>query len=351
MLKEILVWWSRQMRDLLPDHWLGRWDDRSGALLVEPAESDSGLPPYRGVALRERRSGTERLLGRFALDPAGLNDLRQMISRRRPKRSVLLLPQDALLERTVFLPLAAERDWTSVMRFEMDRLTPFSASDVFWSGIVPGRDRPQGRLQLLLSLVPRAGVDQLLASLALAGLRPDAMQALAPDGQIRSIGLERMASRGMIWLHRAVAAISAICAALALAAVALPFLMQSRELHRVDSLIAALNPTVQQAEALRRTALERAARNSAIAARRQGSGDAMAVLAAVTDALPDDTYLQELSLDHGRLNLAGQSGEAARLIAVLTGNGRIRNPVFSAPVTRNEVVHADVFSIRAEVGP
>jgi general secretion pathway protein L len=351
MLKQILVWWSRQMRDLLLDHWLGRWGERSGALLVEPAEADAGPVVYDGIKLHERRGGRQRLLGRFALDPGGLNALRPLLARRRSRRAMLLLPPEVLLERTVFLPLAAERDWATVMRYEMDRLTPFSASDVFWSGTVTSRDRAQGRLELRLSLVPRAGIDALLASLAQIGLRPDSMQARMPDGQVRLIGLDRADSRGNVWLRRAVFGGSVVCAALAVAAVVLPFVLQSLALQRDDMRIARLQPAVDQVEALRHAALERAARNAGIAARRQGSGDAVAVLAAVTEALPDDTFLQELSLDHGRLSLAGQSGEAARLIAVLTSNGRIRNPVFSAPVTRNEMVHADLFSIRAEINP
>jgi hypothetical protein len=46
--------------------------------------------------------------------------------------------------------------------------------------------------------------------------------------------------------------------------------------------------------------------------------------------------------------MSGQSATAARLISALAADPAIRNPAFSAPVTRNETTHTDLFSIRAE---
>jgi general secretion pathway protein L len=77
----------------------------------------------------------------------------------------------------------------------------------------------------------------------------------------------------------------------------------------------------------------------------------LAVLAAVTDIVPDDTWLTELSLRQGRLSLGGQSPAAARLIPALAADPMFRNPAFAAPVTRAPDGHADLFVIRAELAP
>ena len=51
------------------------------------------------------------------------------------------------------------------------------------------------------------------------------------------------------------------------------------------------------------------------------------------------------------LTLAGQSAAAARLIPALTAAPTLRDPAFSAPITRNEATQAELFSIRAMVAP
>ena len=71
----------------------------------------------------------------------------------------------------------------------------------------------------------------------------------------------------------------------------------------------------------------------------------------MTRLLPDDTYLTEAELRQRKVTLTGRSGGAARLIGLLAADGRFRNPAFAAPVTRVETLHAEVFTIVAEVGP
>ena len=53
--------------------------------------------------------------------------------RQRAGRVILRPDPAAVLERNVMLPLAAEHDVSRVLRYEMDRLTPFTAEQVFWS--------------------------------------------------------------------------------------------------------------------------------------------------------------------------------------------------------------------------
>jgi general secretion pathway protein L len=345
MLQEILIWWLQQMRDLLPKRWLDRSAHHAGALIIAPGPNDDS------VVLRWRRRGGEQSLGAFLLNAPGLISIKHTLARIRPARCVLLLPPERLLERIVSLPLAVERDWPRVMRFEMDRLTPFAASDVFWAGTVMRRDRAQGRLELRLSLVPRAPLQLLLNALAQAGAQPEVLQTEMPDGQNRLIALERAPSRAATWRHRAFAGGMGVCALLAVTAMLLPFVLQLLALRRTDAQIKALRPEVTQAEAMRHGLLERTAGRDALAARRRQNGDPLAVLAAVTDALPDDSYLTELVLDQTRLSITGQSAAAARLISALAASPRLRNPVFTAPVTRNEAGRTDLFSIRAETVP
>jgi general secretion pathway protein L len=78
-------------------------------------------------------------------------------------------------------------------------------------------------------------------------------------------------------------------------------------------------------------------------------GNALQAMAAVTQALPDDTYLTQLTLHERRLMLTGRSAEAARLISALSSGPSLHDPAFAAPVTRTGGDHGDEFTIRAEL--
>ena len=87
------------------------------------------------------------------------------------------------------LPLAAERDLARVLGYEMDRLTPFRADEVFFSAAIAGRDRARGQLRARLFLVPRAAVAPLLALLREAGAPPPELEATDETGALRPIPL------------------------------------------------------------------------------------------------------------------------------------------------------------------
>lgn len=339
MLRDVVLWWARQMRAVLPQRLLPS-TDRADALLI------AAQPPHLLLTLRRR--GRETLLGRF-----GMNDdsLAAAVSalRRRPRRVILRIGSDELLERPVELPLAAERDLDSVVGYEMDRLTPFAAADAVWQAVVTRRDPAQRRLWLRLTLVPRRTLQPCLDRLARAGLAPAWLEAVAADGSPRRIMLAGKATRGLGGRATAVAAVAV--AVLALATVVTPFAMQSLASAATESAIQALAPRVARAEALRQRQADGAAGAGALAAERARVGNVLQVLAAVTDIVPDDTWLSDLSLRQGKLSLSGQSPAAARLIPALAADPSFRNPAFAAPVTRAPDGHADLFVIRTELAP
>jgi general secretion pathway protein L len=84
---------------------------------------------------------------------------------------------------------------------------------------------------------------------------------------------------------------------------------------------------------------------------RTAAGDPLAALAALTAALPDDTYLTELQQQGHKVTFGGRSAAASRLIGAIAKSSELRNPVFVAPVTRVEATHQEVFSISAETQP
>ena len=340
MIELFLAWWAQHLLAWLPARLRGA-GRQPDALIAE-------MLPEGGVSLLARRGGRETALGSFGPGAAGEAALQDTLGSRRGPL-VLRPPPGVLLQRPVELPLAAERELGQVLRYEMDRLTPFALDEVHWGWAVERRDRIRGRVHVLLLVAPKAALAPVLAVLRRAGASPEALETAGAVPH--AIPLDPGRPGQERWRRRVLAVAAAGCAVLAVVAVGLPFVQQSLAMGTVDRRIKALRPQVDQAQALRRRIASGAAGADVLATQRAATGDAMAVLATVTDVLPDDTYLAELTV-HGRvLTFSGQSGAAARLISALSANPALRDPAFIAPVTRNETAKADQFSIRAELAP
>jgi general secretion pathway protein L len=346
MLTEALHWWAARMGELLPDALMQRPSVLSDAVIVVP-EAEPGEP----ATLLLRHNRQESRLGVFVAGLTGREALRALLNRQAGRREVRLRPPaGALLERQVTLPSAAEPELRRVLGFEMNRLTPFGVDDVFWTWRILAHDRVHHRLNIRLSLVLREPLRPLIAALTQAGLPPTALETKAGSGPPLVIPLRQDAAGGG-WRGHTTVVLASVCGMLVMTAIALPFVLQSLALRQQDDRIAAVQPQVTQAEALRgRLAASRLGQD-AIAAARTKFGDTLQVLAAVTQLLPDDTYLVDLALRDRKLAITGQSASAARLIGALARDPSFHNAGFAAPVTRNPAGDRDVFAIRADVGP
>jgi general secretion pathway protein L len=343
IVREYVAWWARQMRDLLPGPFGAADGETQDALIVVPAADDAGL----SAALRRDAQPTP--LGRFAADRAGVAALRDAAGLGgRPIAVWLRLPAAALLEKQLTFPLAAERELRRALTYEMDRETPFTADEVWWSWRVDQRDKARGQLRLTLFLIPKSAGEAVIALLRQGGLNPTGVAAPGADGELRQIPLSgetdiRPAQSG--WVRP----LAIACAALALVAVILPFARQSLSLSRADGRIAELKNQVDAVQQLRRRLDNVAGAGASAAMEQAGSTDVLKALAETTRILPDDTHLVDFSLHRRKLSLSGQSADAARLIGLLAGDPFFKDPAFAAAVTRQPGSKLDSFAINAEV--
>lgn len=334
MLRDVLSWWLQQLAALLPRRLFG--DSRFGdAVLVRPQAG--------ALVASLRRRGVESLLGPLEPGSPALRRLRGKAS----VAVVLALPAAALLQQSTTLPLAAERELDAVLGHEMDRLTPFRAADVYWGWRLDARDRAAGRLRLRLLLVPKRAIAASLDRLTAAGLRPAALE-IGSGGTVEHLPLQPPgATAGS---RRSARAAGWVCAALAVALLAVPLLRQEWAIDRAQARVADLRPEVALVDALRRRVANNDTAANLFIAESARIGSPLRAIAAVTAALPDDTSLTSLSMRERRLSLSGLSAGAARLIAALSANPDLRDPAFDAPVTRVGD-RSDLFSIRATLAP
>ncbi len=339
MLVEFFTWWRQHLLELVPERFREGADGQANALVV-----DATMPGV--LTLHRRRRGVEARAGGVRLDEPGLPALRAAINQRANGEPLLLrLAASSLLERPVTLPLAAERDPERVLGYEMERLTPFAADEVYWGWSVLARDRARARLMVRLTFVPRAVVNELIETLNAAGGRPSLIEAQTPAG-LRSIRLQHDRPSGRAALFTGRNAAYGLAALLVLVIVS-PFLRQSLEMGEAQGRLDALAPRMRLVDQLHKRIAGAGAGGEAVVAETRRLGDMLGALAAVTDLLPDDSYLTEFNTRERKMTLSGMSSSAPKLISALSGGTRVKNPAFTAPVTREN--NHDVFSIRADL--
>ena len=336
MLIEFAEWWVSQMRSLLPAGLLPA-ATLPDARIIAIEQLDAQGRPQGAILLR--RNGLETAIANLDLEHGAVT---QPANAPASLATGLRLPGLSMLVRDVVLPLAAARNVEAVIGFEMDKLTPFAADELFWGIGSVKPDRANGRLSVQLFFVLRAQLENLLQALRRIGLTPSFIEAEGSTGRIDLVAEHRPAK------HWKQTALAALCAVLLLGCLASPFLRQQFALDAAARDIAAITPAAQAAQNLRRQ-LEIAASGQAAIADARRSGDALEVLASLTDALPDDTWLSDLLLKSGDLTFDGRSGNAAALIGRLSAVHGLNNPSFTAPVTRTADGTADEFSMHATV--
>ncbi len=342
MISSILAWWLGQLADLLPAR-LWRSAATSDALVIAPI---GPLDHAGAITVALRRNGEVAQLGEFALHAAELSDL--------PRSSnwpaVLRLTRTDVLEKTLILPLAAQADLNQVLAFEMGLETPFEPEDLYWNHRVETVDRQHGRLVVRLMLLPKATLGPLLSTLAQVGILPRWVEVSEGREVWPVLPLDGEGARPQHRSRRLFWPAAVCCGLLAFGVIATPFVRQAAELAALDRQVAAGRSAAAQAQRLR-DEIDQLSGSAELVKRELGkAGRPLEVLASVTRVLPDDTYLTEIGLRQRKLTLSGRSAGAARLIGALAADG-FRNPTFAAPVTQLEALHAEVFSIIAEVAP
>lgn len=346
MVQEFLVWWGEQLLSLIPEGLRRSLSGADQTVVLRYRTAEDDTVAVIDAELRNGRSSGG--LGRFRLDDDGLAALRATIDRVRAGTAVLLqLPPGMLLEKQLQIPLAAQRDLAQVVRYEIDRETPFAVDEVYWSVTVLARNRALGQLTSCLTLAVKADLDPVLDALHGSGIKPTALVERI-DG--RRIALGAKASMRAVLAdptgHGRVPLYAGLAAVLAMAAIVGPFIRQDVTRASLDARIAGLQADADTALALRR---QNGGAATDLGDPQTASGNPLLVLAAVTDALPDDTYLSDFTQHHREIGLIGQSRDAAALIQRLSDNTVLRDPGFSAPVTRDPGTGVDNFAIKLGV--
>ena len=347
-IPRFLRWWGGELRACLPQRWRQQFVVEESLLLLRREDASVVLERQRGAGVTE--------LGRFDLAPAdalpvaidnalGDND--------RNLRRILLLPGNLVLRRVLTLPAAVQENLRTVLGFELDRQTPFKPDQVNFDSRILPHEAAAKQISVELALVTRERMQAALTEID--GLAATLSGVDAIDGNGRRMGFNflpaaQRVSRRNTWL----------LLMLGLGAAALLFLLigmariTSNRAAAVEQLTAEVEARRDEARKVQklRDELDAAAAGAnflAIEKARQPS--TLLLLDELTRLLPDDTFLERLSVSRGELSINGQSSQAPKLVELLQASKLLRSPALSGPIQPNARSGKDTFNITAGYGP
>lgn len=347
-----LRWWGRALASWLPLRWRRVLGFDHGRLLLQVDRDE--------LQLRLQQLGELRDLGRVPLPAASAgaeaivvgDPLASLLTAQTADlpRWLLLAPAYGL-RRRINLPAAAAERLRDVVGFEIERQTPFTADAVAFDARVLGRRESDGQLEAELVAVPRRVLDPQMA--ALGPLAPTLAGIDVADDS-GPLGVNLLAPSQRRRYRDPWAPWNLALAAVALVAVAglLWQLLANRRAaaEAFEQRIAVQAEAAKRAGAQRQQLVHLIEGQAFLDRARAQRPTTVEVIDELTRRLPDDTYLEKLSVDDDELMLIGLSREAAALIGRLQDSELWQSPALAGALQPDPGSGRDRFTLVADLG-
>lgn len=343
---QFFKWWGEELRNALPSQLRTRMQYARRKLLMQAGDSEILFSVDNAKAIQSldevsveqdlqlQQQRVRELLQRHELTEVGRD---------------LLLPEDVVLHTDVVMPLATEANLRQALSYEMDRHTPFRAEEVFYSWRGMKRDREAGQLHFELYVTPREPVEKQIEQLKRLGLAPTGVDVITSDGPL-GLNLLPPALRYHVVNQRA-----RLNWTLGLIAVFLLIFVMAQSLWLREHQLEAVGDAIEnvRAEALAVQQIRKQIDDASEAAgflqnRKIENGYKLEMLAELTRILPEDTYLDRLSMRQGTTQIQGKSGNAQALIELMNDSEFFENASFRGPTRLDNRSGKEIFDLTAD---
>jgi general secretion pathway protein L len=267
-------------------------------------------------------------------------------------RAELVLQPGRFMFRPLELPRRAGEFLDGIVRSQVDRLTPWSPAEAAF-GWSPPTDAGDDRITVTVAATARALITPLVE--AVAGLGADSIvvstHAPSPASAAVAIKVFEHMVRGALELRRVRRALMAVLIAAGLvasAAVAAQIVvgddLEARQLD-VGRRIAARRMALRAGDASGDTAL------AALERRKHETPASVIVLEALSQILPDHTYVTELRITGDKMQVVGVTRDAPSLIRLIEQSSQFARATFFAPTTHSPTEPGEHFHIEAHIEP
>lgn len=337
-----------------------RWMDGVATTVVTILD---WLVAPRRVRLAEQASGTFILQAPVGESPPPLLQVKILdgiascagdaVAMLKGSRVELAMRSDRFFFRAIELPRRASEFLDGVIRAQIDRITPWDASEAVFGWSAP-TDISNDRISVTIAATARPQIIPLTQAIGQLGVKSITVSTALPNEQADKAAIKvfEQSATGTLEVRQVRRALIAVLLSLAVLS----------GLAIVSGVVIVNDLQNRQTDVSRRIAERRgiiragsdAVTNSALAnlARRKNQTLAsVIVIEALSNILPDHTYVTELRIEGDKVQVVGISSDAPSLIRLIEQSPHFDRATFFAPTTRSPSDPADRFHIEARIKP
>jgi general secretion pathway protein L len=295
-------WWLGELRDMLP----------ASMQASEQAAADFLPLPIADVAHPPENPG------------------------RRPL--ALTLPSTQVLRKTLTLPLATEENLRQVLEYQIDQLTPFTPTQVYFGCRVQSRDFDGGRIVVEMVATPRGPVDIARKTLGEAGMVVSALVAhnmLQAGDLLDMLGAESVKAPSR-WRQGANPWLIGLVVLLALAVLALPLTIKREAVVQLLPFVEKGKKIAEATDTLRRSLEVQVDQHNYLLEKKKNTPSTLVALEEISRILPDNTWLQHLEVKGKEWVLTGETASSTKLIGLFEQSAMFQDASFRAPLTKGQ---------------
>ena len=350
-----LAWWLRELAGMLPAGLRPNVDSARSNLVLTFSETQVRLDERQGqgwqtIGHAERGSDT----GNARNDTADNLGRSIGLARLRSSPVAIRLERKYFLRQSLELPIATANNLRELFSFEMDRFTPFKATEVYSDFRIVGANPERQRITVDLAVITRHSAEQALSFARAIGLEPVflGMETAPGDGEAAFNFLPAKPDAPRQILRRMLVGVLAISfMALLGAALYLPILQKQNTLARMETSLAELRVQAKAADNLKTQLEQTLERSQVVVEQRRQRPTATELLEEISDVLPDDTWISRFRLNGDELELAGYSARPSALIGLLEETSSLTSVHFNGALKPDPRQGRDAFNLSASIVP
>ncbi len=262
----------------------------------------------------------------------------------------LRVPPEAVLRRTLTLPVAARFRLKDILANDLERQSPLDPAAVLFTYRILAIERAAQRLVVSLILVRRDVVTAGIAALESFGLRVRNVSVAGEAGREDRLPAQRNAPRRIERRQGITLGLACLAVFLFGADLFVRAAQQQAVINALSARAAQLDVAAGRAADLRAQIDAMQAQAAFLAARRQAPSFG-AILAEITNKLPDGTWLYALNDDGRTMELQGYSANASNLVATLDASKYFTGAQFRAPMTAGPQPDLQQFDLSMSLAP
>ena len=266
-------------------------------------------------------------------------------------RAELVLRPDRFMFRPLELPKRATEFLEGIVRAQIDRLTPWTVSEAVYSWTPPA-EAANDRIQLTVAATARSVVAPYVQVLADLGAASIVVSTVPQDaaGGADPLKVFEQQSRGRIeitHIRRILMLAFAVTAAMAVVSIG----VSSIAADSLDSEQQALSSKITARRAAMRLGQDGGGALRMLERRKQTTPASVIVLEALSKVLPDHTFVTELRIEGGKVQVTGLTRDAPSLIRLIEQSPHFEHAAFFAPSTQSPGEPGERFHIEARIKP